>query len=258
MAKSAGRIIRGAIKRLRPIRYFPALWRLGARDDLRRRFDDLDLKSSPTLVLGSAPNSAQPVGIDDHWVRFTANGAQGRLADWELSPPNLTLMRSSAAVPPIDRVWERISGMSTERLFSAGSPGHLSQLGATAASHSYAVGKLITADWLERMLLIYEMSGIWMIGRPPEDTPSNGILGVLLALFLGASAVVIAGVSLRTNGGHFYSEAQLSPRYQIKPDREVIAALVRRNAPIFTSDADFSSDTGVALWGEAEARRWTR
>lgn len=252
------RMTRGLGKRLNPLRYFPPAWYVWRHRDLRDRFAGLDLSRGPTLVLGSAPGSIRPAGIDGSWVLLTANASQKRLVEWNLPGPDLTVMRSNASAAEAlqEQMWAQIKGLRTKRMFSAGRPQYGARIAEVARQHSYQIDETILANWTERLVIIYFATGLWFLGRNPQETPTNGILAILLAAWLGSQAIVISGFSF-SKGGYFYDSAGSAPVARERPDgdRAAIRALLARGAPLFCSDPGFAAESGIPLWDDVTAQR---
>jgi hypothetical protein len=78
-------------------------------------------------------------------------------------------------------------------------------------------------------------------GIETEETCSNGVFAIALALYLGARAVTLAGFSL--NGGHHY-RACVSDRQHIPEDGRFFAVLAQRGSQVISTCADLNAAFG--------------
>jgi hypothetical protein len=83
------------------------------------------------------------------------------------------------------------------------------------------------------------------LGAGPKDTGrvSNGIFAACLAFALGASEVVLGGISL-TSGRHDYTDED-RPRRHVPADQAAIAAMRDRKLCLRTSEPDLAAVTGL-------------
>jgi hypothetical protein len=212
------------------------------------------LKSSPhftgpVVVVGSAPVSHKPVGLDASYGIISINGSQTVIDRWGIDEPHITLMQprqiESENTNAIE-VRRVLNGLRTKRLYVFLWRKGLPQLKEAIAKFNYTFGHLEIVDRYDRIALIDRVTGIKSFEIDTEDKYSNGIIGVMFALHQGATAVIITGIN-PDSSGHIYNTKDL-PRLHMKKDREILVLLRQKGFPIYTADPEVSASTGIPIW----------
>lgn len=248
--RSLGSLRRWIGRHFIPARYFPA-----SLEQLRVRFEGLDLTRGPVLVLGSAGNSVRPPRFDSHWSLFTANASHLRAVEWGLPPPQLALFRHHAFRRGGESaLWGLLKSQRAERVFTPGFPRFRSEVEAVLAAHSYDTEQIILATSRELGTICSSTTGRSPQPRSELTHMTTGLVGVTCALWLGAPLVVISGISFSSTG--YFHPATQAVRRHVSGDRLALDALRGRGAPIATSDPQFAAETGLPLWDDDAAERW--
>lgn len=235
---------RTRLRRLRRILEF----RSYRRGELNRRLSAIQLDSRAALVLGSAPTIQMPVGFDATWPIVTVNASQSRLDALGITaPPALTVFRNRilADEPHQNAVWEHLRGRSTEQLVMLVNGSTEAKLTAGVHERGY---RALSAAFLtdeQKGAIIHEFTGVLWVSCSPSRGVSQGVFAGLLALRLGATSVVLSGISF-SDTNHFYEK--YTSRSHLDGDRQVLLAATRRGLPIFASEADFAAESGLPLW----------
>lgn len=206
----------------------------------------------PALVAGSAPNLVVPEGFDAGWAVVTANAAQAILEPFGIELPDLTVWRGHLfAESELNAdARARLQGRRTRCLLvDARLRGRQDEFTRNIRELRFAADRIVFCDRYHRARVYKEViSGYCGLGRA-LDRPSNGLYATVLALRLGASPVVISGISL-SQGGHAYRERDI-PRLHAEQDEAALRALAGLGRPVFTTDPEVSARTGVPLWPTA-------
>lgn len=205
--------------------------------------------NSPVVVVGSAPVSNKPKGLDGGFTTITVNGSQCVLEQWGADAPQITFMQfnqirgTNTNAAEVRRV---LNGKRTGDLYV-----FLWREGRTAleqglADFNYSYQKLHLVDRYQRMALLGRLCGFKSLELAAEDKCSNGINAVLFALYHKAPAVILTGINPKSTG-HAYNREDL-PRLHQNMDLTVLQRLLYDGHPVFTADPEVSASTGLPLW----------
>lgn len=202
------------------------------------------------FVLGSAPNPVPPPEAGHGWVSMTVNGSQASLANLGLdSMPNATIFNTSLIktnYAPNAAARHVLRGKRTENLIVLSESNSLRKrihviLRLLILQYKYKTLTILTTH--TRLKIIEETIQKKLLER--KDQPSNGIFTALLALHLGAEKVLLSGFSL-SKQGHAYNNLNFK-RAHATGDLIVLERAVELGLPIYTTDRDFSTESGVPL-----------
>lgn len=233
------------------------------RDD-RSQLDSLkrwmaeDLAGQDCLILGSAPEPVMP-GARRYSKCVCINGSPWMAARHGIVP-DLTVVAGYTTLVEREvsrQSLGRLRGIGTRRLLFV-TAGNEFEAGREVlrrhdfrSDSSHAVDPLIRAAVIEEVL---EGSDLGLGKR--DDRVSNGIFAVVLALWLGARKVTLAGFSLA--GGHSYID-QETPRFHIGGDMACLTMLARRyGSRVTTTNSILATETGLQLEPASLLQRFKR
>lgn len=208
-----------------------------------------DFKGHKIFALGSAPDSFPPPAHSGTWQVVTVNGSQAVLERLGLhAAPIMTLMNRSILKSSI------ASGVAARRVLRGRSTDHLVVMSHESNDKQrliialrlwwlgYRYRSLTVLDMRQRNQIMAALLGdIYDESKPP----SNGIFLALLALYLGASRILMSGFSL-SRAGHAYNTLDL-PRRHLDADALALERIVALGLPIYTNDGRFARESGLPL-----------
>lgn len=203
----------------------------------------------PCLVVGSAPDPTFPQDPGGASI-LCVNCAGFSAAQHGLAPPDITFLRTKKLVSSrklLDR--EALRGLSTRHLVlvrSADEGGGPESYTGTLARLDYRYETIAVISTRERVAFIAEVIGQrFGLGGRDETKISSGLSAVCLAFALGASQVVLCGISLESEGLSYVDHP--CPRHHKKPDAEGIACMLGKGLPLRTCEPGLASTTGLPL-----------
>jgi len=215
--------------------------------------------TGPVVVLGSAPVSHRPTGLDHGFSVITVNGSQTVLAEWGVEQPDITMMmfnQVEGTTHNAREVRRVLSGKRTGALFVLlWRKNERERLKRGLAAFNYGYDFLYIVDRYERMALLDRVTGWRSLEIDAESKCSNGVYAILFALYHRAPAVIMTGID-PCSSGHAYNDAGLA-RLHARMDALVIGRLLGAGQPLFTADPDVARTTGVPLWTQALADELT-
>lgn len=203
----------------------------------------------PVLVVGSAPVSHKPAGFDDTFRVITVNGAQIVAERWGIEGPDITFMQfnqiggTNTNAVEVRRV---LNGKRTGMLFVLLWREGMDALQKGLKAFDYGYEGLRIVNRYERMALLGRVCGFKSVELDAESKCSNGINAVLFALYHGAPAVIMSGISPHASG-HAYNRENL-PRFHKDMDQKVLRTLLDKGFPVFTADPEVAERAGIPLW----------
>ncbi|MFD1328970.1 membrane-anchored protein [Mycoplana ramosa] len=203
----------------------------------------------PVVVVGSAPISNRPAGFDERFRVISVNGSQMVAAKWGREKPDITFMMfnqvrgTNTNAMEVRRV---LQGQRTGALYVLLWREGLPSLQEGLQAFDYQYDSLRIIDRYQRMALLDRLCGFKSEELDRESKCSNGIHATLFALYNGARAVILTGISPQASG-HVYNQENL-PRFHKDMDQKALQALIDRRHPIFTADPDVSESSGIPLW----------
>lgn len=198
--------------------------------------------TAPALVVGSAPGARCPNDVAG-WHLLSVNASQVVAEGWGLDVPALTLFGTTVlGMRPSNRAAQRVlSGRHTRCLVTM-------EDGSNRLVHEFNLWRMgyrydrrTGLDTPSRFAMLSSMVGSDLA----QMKPSNGIVLALLALFLGAPRVVMAGFSLEQTGHAYNSENH--PRNHVDADSEVLRGIAARQFPVATTSLQIAEATGLTL-----------
>lgn len=206
--------------------------------------------TGPVVVVGSAPVSNRPAGIDDSFSIITVNGSQSVTSQWGVAVPDITMLmfnQVEGTTHNAHEVRRVLSGQRTRALFVLlWRKNDRARLEHGLKSFNYKYDYLYIVDRYERMALLDKVAGFRSLELDAESKCSNGVNAVLFALYHEAPAVIITGINPGSSG-HAYNNTGLA-RLHVQMDRIVLQRLLAAGRPIFTSDPVVASETGIPIW----------
>jgi hypothetical protein len=140
--------------------------------------------AGPVVVVGSAPVSHRPAGMDDTFSFITVNGSQNVASRWGVNVPDVTFMmfnQIEGTNPSAVEVRRVLSGKRTQKLFVfLWRKDERPRLEQGLAAFEYSYNDLHIVDRYERMALLDKVAGMRSLENCSETKVSNGINAVLL------------------------------------------------------------------------------
>jgi hypothetical protein len=216
--------------------------------------------SGPVVVVGSAPKSDKPVGLDDSYTIFTVNGSQSVASQWGVSVPDLTFMmfnQVEGTTTNAQEVRRVLSGQKTKSLYVLlWRREEADRLRKGLKAFNYDYDRLTIVDRYERMALLDKVANLSSLELDADSKCSNGMNAVLFAFYHGAPAVIICGIN-PSSTGHSYNVVGLK-RQHGDMDRMLIDRLLATGHALFTADPAVSTSMGIPLWTGAMPPRIDR
>ena len=203
----------------------------------------------PVVVLGSAPISTRPAGLEAGFRLIAINGSQAAAKAWGVAAPDVTFMQFNQVEGKGDRavaVRRVLAGERCGTLYVIRWPKGMDQLKAGLAAFSYGYNRLETIDEYQRSRLAHDVLGRLIVEADNDSKFSNGLTAVFYALANGATAVIISGID-PGSAGHVYNDLKLE-RLHSSTDAKILAELVERGFPVFTADKHVAEKSGLPLW----------
>lgn len=209
--------------------------------------------NSPVVVVGSAPLSNRPAGLDDSFSIITVNGSQSVIAKWGVDAPDITMMMfnqiegTTANAIEVRRV---LKGQRTGTLYVfLWRKDDRARLEEGLRAFDYKYDRLEIVDRYERMALLDRVADLRSLEMDADSKCSNGMNAVLFALYNGAPAVIITGINPNSSG-HVYNSTGLT-RLHVQMDKVLVSKLMSEGRPIYTADPPVSEELGIPLWSGA-------
>lgn len=207
--------------------------------------------SGPCLVLGSAPEPRLPDGFDESWTLVTVNASQAGLKQLGCDRvPDLTVMSGQmlGRKPANLAGQEAIRGQRTRHLILI-ERGALDRDESVAvlARHRFSYDQITTITSDERSKIVLEVLKKPLALGDGNEKVSTGMFAALLACYLGARPIVLAGFSLE-QAGHSYDDRGLH-REHVEYDHVALSYIGHRGLPFFAVDERFAKQSGRPQWG---------
>ncbi|THK37015.1 membrane-anchored protein [Ensifer sp. MPMI2T] len=206
--------------------------------------------NSPVVVVGSAPISHKPAGLDASFRIITVNGSQSVISKWGVDAPDITMMmfnQVEGTTPNAVEVRRVLTGQRTGTLYVfLWRKDDRARLEEGLRAFDYKYDRLEIVDRYERMALLDRVANLRSLEMDADSKCSNGMNAVLFALYNGAPAVIITGIN-PSSTGHVYNSAGLT-RLHVHMDKVLVSKLISEGRPIFTADPPVSEELGIPLW----------
>jgi hypothetical protein len=203
------------------------------------------VKRGPALVVGSAPASNPPLGLDDSFLVISVNGSQVAARAWGVEAPDVTLMYgnqlrgTNMKAVEVRRV---LSGRRTGELYVTRWHESIEALLSKLEAFDYRCERAFRLTRFRRMALHEAVFGSTRV----FTGYSTGVNAVLFALHSGAPAVIVTGIDPGSDG-HVYNDLG-KKREHVSADARALVALRERGFPLFTSDPAVAESLGLPLW----------
>ena len=230
------------------LRKHPSERLVALRSTLRRQ-----IAGKSCLVLGSAPSATLPAD-GDYSRCLCVNGSP------VVAKRNRIEVDVTVVVGFTTSMKKDISALTMEKLrghhsdtvvfVSAGDTFEKGLAGLQRQRFSFHEALEVTA--IERAVIVGGVCGQeFGLGRRDERV-SNGVFTIVLALWAGASRVLVSGISL--SGGHDYASG--TPRYHVEGDRLCLQELAKKRRDVITTSCDLAKETGLPFYGLSHAGWW--
>lgn len=214
--------------------------------------------TGPVVVVGSAPVSTLPAGFDDHFHVITVNGSQSVTGKWGVDTPDATFMQfNQVEGQTTNAVYVRkvLNGKRTGLLYVVRWSKSLDLLQKGLAAFNYTYDSVKVINRFKRMAMYEAIMGGLNVEIDDNMKFSNGITAVFYAILSGANAVIITGIN-PDSSGHVYNDANLK-RLHASTDKQILQALIDRDYPLFTADAEVAEASGLPLWTNEAFKKLT-
>lgn len=204
------------------------------RNWLQHRLGPLD---RPWLILGSAPKPTLPSVIPRDWLFVCINNAPLTADMLGLRPADLVI-RTTA------QTWDEIAGLSARATLLITTAPLRKVRKLQPRSLEFAAGSLRTIKKKDRNLYLAQFLA-WPGELSSEaERPSNGVLGLAVALECGASEAIAAGISLSKHG-HSYNSTGAT-RLHVATDGRALATMAE-DPRFATTEEDLALSLGIRL-----------
>lgn len=199
------------------------------------------------LVLGSAPSLKIP--LNSGFTRCLCVNGSPVIAQEYSIPIDLTVLigYTTAMKKDISALsMQKIAGIHTRELLFVSAGDVFESCIEKLNERNFTFDSASELSPIERASIIGEVCGIELGLGNRDDRVSNGVFTVLLALWAGASSIIISGISL--NGGHHYLEG--TPRHHLSGDVICLKLLAERYSCVSTTSPDLSNMTGLPIYNK--------
>ena len=207
------------------------------------------LQGQTVVVLGSAPLSTRPAGMDESFKVVTINASQAAARSWLTVGPDVTLMQFNQIEgknPGAEEVRRVLSGQGTKLLYMLHWRHDRPRLERGLAAFDYGYQQLLMMSRYERIALMHEVAGTLNLELDAGTKWSNGVIATALAIQGNAARVILTGIDPMSQG-HAYNGLRLS-RLHADMDAEALKLFIRKGYPIFTADPWVSKRLDLPLW----------
>lgn len=217
----------------------------GALGPLRREMH-AEFSGKRCLVVGSAPSAILPPAASFD-ACICVNGSPWTLRKMGMGCPDMTVVAgwSTRTDKPVrletQRIWR---GLETRRLFfiETGATAEEGRRVIDACGFRYETFQSIAQ--IERSVIIGDVCGRELGWGKRDDRVSNGIFSAILAIWGGASEVIIAGISV--GGGHAYIKEE-TPREHQQGDEAFFALASSLPVHLSTTSQELRQRYGFPL-----------
>jgi hypothetical protein len=207
--------------------------------------------AGPCVVLGSAPGVRLPSAFGDHWTLLTVNAAQAGLDRLGVRrKPDLTIMSGRM-------LGHKSANLEGKKVMAGRATSHLvvieramthEQIRAVLEAIGFVYDSLSVIDHRQRARVTYDMLRCNLAIGSGNEKISTGVFAALLACYLGAHPVVLAGCSL-ARAGHSYNDLGMR-RAHVEYDRRALLEAQRQQLPLWAYDPDFARESRLSQWPE--------
>lgn len=204
---------------------------------------------NPVVVVGSAPVSHKPEGLDESYTIVTVNGSQTVTKSWGIAKPHITFMmfgQIDAQTVNAKAVRSVLRGERTGLLIVSRWKKGMDRLKSGLAAFDYGADALRVISRLQRMALYEAVLGRLNPELTRGDYGSTGTFAILYLVNSGARTIIITGINPHSRG-HVYNNENLQNQHA-KSDKDILLALKQRGVGIYTADPEVARLTGLPLW----------
>ncbi|HJY80359.1 MAG TPA: hypothetical protein VKK81_04675 [Candidatus Binatia bacterium] len=201
----------------------------------------------PHLVLGSAPTPQLPTKQFDSLALVCVNGSGWPAKQLGLPIPDLTVMSGGTlTLPQEEKTRTCLRGLRTKNLLVLTVGVESTQAKNILRELNYTYEQIAYMSYDKRARVIKAVTARNLgRGNKEKSKISNGLFAACLAFYRGAPEVILAGISLSSDG-RAYSTG-LDKRYHVKPDGDAIHALHQRKLRLYTSEPNLAQLCGIEL-----------
>lgn len=194
------------------------------------------------LVLGSAPDGIAPAQFD---VLICINGSAWSAQQLGMPTPDISVVSEYSTLTDNSvrsATRDILENLSSQFVLFINCGKGLARGRPLLGDCGLKFESLQSISNIGRAVIIGDVCGAELGLGTRDDRVSNGVFAITLALWAGATEVIVAGISL--SGGHSYMQ-QPTPRYHLKGDDAFFR--LARNLPIRTTSPALSQAYGLPL-----------
>jgi len=202
------------------------------------------------LIIGSAPGAAAPdlVGID---TVICVNGSPWIARRLGIERPDITVVAGFATLGNNEvrrATTAALRGLSTDELLFVEAGMNVQHGRQVLDEVGFAYRHLTSISVDERAAIIDAVCGVPLGVGKRDDRISHGIFAAVLAIWGGATDVVLAGFSMA--GGHAYIPGE-TVRHHINGDRKFLSLTGGLGCRVSTTASELSTMFGIARCDDA-------
>jgi hypothetical protein len=188
---------------------------------------------------GSAPDPTIPAGLAGGAELVCINNAGATAARLGLPPASLTVRNSN-------KEWNSVAGCSMPLVLWMSNANAIEVYWTKHFKAKAAVGEIRAMNKAVRAEITDHIlgSGVQEVGRMHK--PSTGIFAALYGLFIGAPAIILAGLSMEGDGYSYGTLAGI--QHHRDEDLFAMRILAARYPSVSTTERDVSERTGIPMF----------
>ena len=209
-------------------------------------FRERELWNKPCIVIGSAPNPTPPKSIPEDAVLICINMSGWSAKRMGLRSPDITILAGNKLTLE-ERAAERtlLAGLKTKEVLYVHKkiyvPLEKAKKILKDLEYSYEKFTLIEK---KKHAIIEDVLGT-KLDKTYDAKVSNGVFAVCYALYMGASEVILSGISLASTGHNY--DVPHRDNLHIHGDGDAFKLLIEKGYLLKTTEAALAKETGMEL-----------
>ncbi len=201
------------------------------------------------VVLGSAPRLVLPRGFDDSWGLLSVNAAQASLSRVGCyRVPDVTVVSDQMlGDSPANIAGKKaIENLRTKKLVLVRRGFSVESSVEVLEMLGYKYESLFVIDHWQRSKIVFSLLRQHLALGGGERKVSTGVFSALLARYLGAETVVLAGI-VPGSCGHFYNDL-VHPRAHTNVDIKALGLARDKGLKFYCSEQESAVACGLPIW----------